>query len=323
VDRPDDLAGTAGPWPALPSDQWADTLETLHLFTQVVGKVRMGHAPWLNHSWSVPLYVSARGLSTSLVPHGAEGFELAFDLVDHDLDLVTTTGRHRRIPLAGQTVAAFHAAVLGALDDVGMPTEISPMPCEIPDAIAFAEDTVHDTYVPEHAHGVWRALLQANRVMARFRAGYLGKASPVHFFWGSFDLATTRFSGRTAPAHPGGLPHFPDEVAREAYSHEVTSCGLWFGNREAPMPVFYAYAYPTPDGFSDATVAPPDAVWSAEMGEFVLPYEVVRTSPDPDAMLEAFFASTHAVAADLAGWDRPALECADDHGPDWWADRFG
>ena len=309
-------------WSPLPSDDWLDTLETLHLWTQVVGKVRMAHAPWLNHSWSVPLYVSPRGLRTSLVPYGGEGFELAFDVVGHDLELTTTTGEVRRIPLENRTVADFHAAVLDAMASVGMPTEISSMPCEIPGAIAFADDTVHATYVPEHAHAMWRALLDAERVMSRFRAGYRGKASPVHFFWGSFDLATTRFSGRTAPPHPGGLPHFPDEVAREAYSHEVTSCGLWFGNREAPTPVFYAYAYPTPEGFPAAPVEPVGASWLEAMGEFVLPYELVAAQADPDRFLEQFFASTHAAAADLAGWDRAALECGTDGGPDWWADRF-
>jgi predicted GNAT family acetyltransferase len=312
---------TASAWPALPHAAWADTLETFHLWTQVVGKIRLVNSPWLNHSWSVPLYVSPRGLRTSLVPYRSEGFELAFDLVDHELELTTTTGERRTLALEPMTVADFHAAVLAMMDDVDMPVTIHPVPSELPDAIPFPDDTVHASYDRSQVEALRRALLQASRVMTRFRAGYLGKASPVHFFWGSFDLATTRFSGREAPAHGGGLPNFPDDVAREAYSHEVTSVGLWFGNREAPTPVFYAYAYPTPDGFPDAEVSPPEATWLAEMGEFVLPYDVVAGAEDPDAMLLEFFESTHAAAAELAEWDRTGLECAHPQGPDWWVNR--
>lgn len=308
-------------WPQLPWQQWTDTLETFHLWLQVVGKVRMVKTPWLNHSWSVPLYVSSRGLRTSLVPHGSEGFELAFDLVAHRLELTTTTGQQRGFDLEPMTVAAFHERVLSLLADVGMPVQIHEVPNEIPDAIPFSADEVHRSYDPDHTHAIWRALVQAERVMTRFRAGFLGKASPVHLFWGSFDLATTRFSGRTAPAHGGGLPNFPDDVAREAYSHEVTSVGLWFGNRETPTPVFYAYAYPTPDGFAESGVQPPAAGWLDAMGEFVLPYDAVAASEDPDALLTSFFESTHAAAADLAGWDRTALECAHPMGPDWWVTR--
>ena len=308
-------------WPELPGDEWFARLETVHLFTQVIGKIRMVNSPWLNHSWSVTLYPSASGLGTSLVPYGTEGFEWSFDFHDHLLILTTTTGLRRTIELAPMTVADFYHQVMAAMDGVSMPTEISVVPNEIPDAIPFPDDTVHAAYDRDQVHIWWRALLQADRVFNRFRAGYLGKASPVHFFWGSFDLAVTRFSGRAAPPHGGGLPNFPDDVAREAYSHEVTSAGFWPGNRDAPTPIFYAYAYPTPDGFSDAEVAPADAHWLDELGEFALPYAAVAGADDPDAALTAFLESTHAAAADLAGWERDALECDDPHGPDWWATR--
>jgi hypothetical protein len=315
------LSDESPPWPGLPSEEWTDTLETLHLWAQIVGKIRMARAPWLNHSWSVPLYVTARGLGTSLVPHGVDGFELDFDFIDHRLLLGTTTGESREIALEPRSVADFYEAVMGAMTSVKMPVEIRPVPSELPDVIPFAEDTRHASYDPVHAHALWRALLQASRVMGRFRAGFRGKASPVHFFWGSFDLAVTRFSGRDAPPHAGGVPNFPLDVAREAYSHEVTSVGFWPGNRESPAPIFYAYAYPTPDGYPAARVEPEAAAWLDALGEFVLPYEAVAEASDPDATLTAFFESTHAAAADLAGWDREALECSEPFGPDWWRDR--
>jgi hypothetical protein len=308
-------------WPTLPSESWFDTLETFHLWTQIVGKIRMAKSPWLNHSWSVPLYVTSRGLGTSLIPYENEGFELDFDFVDQELELHTTTGETRSTPLKERSVADFYAAVMDAMRSVDMPVEIRPVPTEIPETTPFPEDSKHTSYDPEHAKALWRALLQASRVMQRFRAGYRGKASPVHFFWGSFDLAVTRFSGRTAPDHSGGLPNFPLDVAQEAYSHEVSSVGFWPGNREAPNPIFYAYAYPTPDGFKDAKVAPEQAMWLDELGEFILPYSAVATAEDPDAALLAFFESTHAAAADLAKWDRKALECNNPHGPDWWINR--
>ena len=248
-------------WPPLPTDEWLDTLETLHLWTQIVGKVRLVQSPWLNHSWSVTLLPSARGLSTGLVPHGIEGFEWEFDFTDHRLTLATTTGEERHLELAGASVASMYQDVLDTMSSVSMPVTIDPRPNEIADAVPFPDDHDHATYVPDHARAWWRALLQATRVFTRFRAGYLGKASPVHFFWGSFDLAVTRFSGRTAPSHPGGMPNFPDDVAREAYSHEVTSVGFWPGNRDAPVPIFYAYAYPTPNRFASARVEPAAAFW--------------------------------------------------------------
>ncbi len=308
-------------WADLPTTEWTDTLETLHLWTQVVGKIRMVRSPWLNHSWSVPLYVWPRGLRTSLVPHGSAAFELAFDLLGDRLTLQTTAGDERSLELRPRTVADFYGAVMDMMREVGMPVEINTTPNEIPDAIPFPDDDRHDAYDPEHARALWRALLDAERVMSRFRAGFRGKASPVHFFWGSFDLAVTRFSGRPAPPHGGGLPNFPDDVAREAYSHEVTSVGFWPGNRDAPDPIFYAYAYPTPAGFSAASVGPDAAFWLDAMGEFALPYAALTGADDPDDDLMTFFESTHAAAADLAGWDREALECDDPHGPDWWATR--
>ena len=308
-------------WLQLPSDEWADTLETFHLWTQVVGKIRMVQTPWLNHSWSVPLYVTASGLATSIVPYGQEAFELEFDLHAGELVLTTTTGERRTVELRPRTVADFYGAVMGAMSSVGMPVEIHPVPSEIADAIPFDEDTKHSAFDKGHARALWGALLQANRVMTRFRAGFRGKASPVHFFWGSFDLAVTRFSGRTAPPHSGGIPNFPLDVAQEAYSHEVTSVGMWPGNREAPTPIFYAYAYPSPDDFANAPVAPAEAFWLAELGEFAITYDAIAGADNPDDALLTFFESTHAAAADLAGWDRAALECADPHGPDWWKKR--
>ncbi len=308
-------------WPALPTEQWMDTLEAVHLWTQVVGKIRLGHSPWLNHSWSVPLYVSTRGLRTSPIPYRNEAVELEFDFIEHRLGVHTTSGRHRSIPLESRSVADFYHAVLGAMDDVGMPVTINPMPSEIPDAIRFDRDDSPRDYEPDHVHTLWRALVQVDRVLNRFRADFKGKASPVHFFWGSFDLATTRFSGRTAPPHPGGIPNFPDDVAREAYSHEVTSVGFWPGNRQAPDPIFYAYAYPSPEGFSDAEIEPAEAFWLADLGEFALPYTAITDAADPDNRLLSFLESTHRAAADLAGWPREALECEHPEGPDWWRTR--
>ncbi len=304
-------------WHELPVDGWSDTLETLHLWTQIVGKVRMVCAPWVNHSWSVPLYVSPTGLRTSLVPYAGGGFELAFDLLVGELILVTTTGERRTVELRPRTVADFYDAVMRAMAAVGMPVEIDPVPSEIVDAIPFPDDTIHGAYDPDHARALWRALVHAQRVMTRFRAGFAGKASPVHFFWGGFDLAVTRFSGAEAPAHPGGVPSLPDDVTREAYSHEVSSCGFWPGTRQSPTPIFYSYAYPAPDGFAEGSVVPAQARWLEDLGEFALPYDAVAAAPDPDAELAGFFQSTYALAADLAGWDRRRLEHAPPFGPDW------
>lgn len=308
-------------WPRLPSDEWAATLATLHRWVQVVGKVRMGHTPWINHSWSVPLYVDARGLGTSLVPHVPHAYDIGFDFVDHTLAIRSSDGRGRHVALESKTTAIFYAEVLDALAGLGIEVDIHPVPSEIADAVPFDADTENATYVPEHAQALWQALVQAHRVFLAFRAEFRGKVSPVHFFWGSFDLAVTRFSGREAPPHPGGMPNFPDDVAREAYSHEVTSLGFWPGSANNPDPIFYSYAYPTPDGFADAHVEPDSAGWLPDLGEFVLPYEAVRTSDDPDGTLLAFAESTHAAAADLAGWDHAVLRDETNRLGAWWHTR--
>ncbi len=298
-------------WPALPYAAWADTAATLQLWTQIVGKIRLARTPWLNHSWHVALYVTARGLTTSPIPHGERTFQIDFDFIDHVLWVRTGGGHFRQVELRPVSVAEFYANVMIALNELGLGTAIRTMPCEIPNCIAFDEDTVHASYDAGAANRFWRVLLAAHEVLAHFRTGFLGKTSPVHFFWGSFDLAVTRFSGRRAPRHPGGVPHLPDAVAREAYSHEVSSAGFWPGS---PGPVeyaaFYSYAYPAPEAFAAARVKPDAAFFSKELGEFILPYDAVRESSDPDAALMEFLQSTYEAAADLAKWDRKALDCA-------------
>jgi hypothetical protein len=298
-------------WPKLEFAVLQPTAETLRLFTQVVGKVRLARTPWVNHSWHVTFYVSARGLTTSLIPNGATGLELEFDFIASVLVIRTTAGDERRVPLAAGSVAGFYAAVMDALAAVGAPTTIDEIPNELPEAIPFSRDVAPRPYDPSAALGFWRALVQIERVFLRFRSAFLGKVSPIHFFWGSFDLAVTRFSGRRAPLHPGGVPHLPDPVTQEAYSHEVSSAGFWPGGGGVDEPSFYAYAYPVPDGFAAAPMAPPAARFDATLGEFLLPYEAVRTAPDPDAALLAFLQTTYEAAADRAGWDRAALECCE------------
>ena len=300
---------TAQAWPALPLEAWRDTCETLQLWTQIVGKVRLAQTPWTNHSWHVPLYVTARGLTTSFVPHGATAFEIRFDLVDHELCIETARGERRTIALCPKTVARFHYEVMSALDALGVSVRIHGSPNEIETAIPFAQDEVHRAYDPEYATRFFRVLVQSARVLQRFRAHFRGKCSPVHFFWGSFDLAVTRFSGRPAPRHPGGVPNLPDWVAREAYSHEVSSCGFWPGGGPHPFALFYAYAYPEPSGFASAHVEPAQAFYSSSLREYVLPYDAVRESSDPDGVLLAFAQSTYGAAADLGHWERTALEC--------------
>ena len=297
-------------WPELPYAAWRPTYETLHRWVQVVGKIRLAVTPWLNHSWHVPLYVSARGLRTPAMPHGAHVFDMAFDFVEHRLDIRVSDGGYRAVPLCPQSVATFYAATMNALADLGMPVAIDPTPCELPDGLPFDQDHLHASYDPEYAGRFARVLSQAYRVLFAFRTAFLGKCSPVHFFWGSFDLAVTRFSGRRAPPHPGGVPHLPDAVAREAYSHEVSSAGFWPGGEGAEYPAFYSYAYPQPEGFAQRPVHPQDAFFSEALGEFILPYDAVRTASDPDQALLAFLQTTYAAAADAAGWDRAALECA-------------
>ena len=301
----------SSPWPALPAlATWEPTRAALHLATQIVGKVRLAQMPWINHSWHVPLYVCARGLTTSLVPHGSRAFEIVFDLVDSRLDVRTTDGDSRSFALFPDTVAGFYAALMGALDALGLHVEIAAAPNEVDPAVPFADDHApRDGYDADAARAFWQALVQADRVLTLFRARFQGKVSPVHLFWGGLDMAVTRFSGRTAPPHAGGIPNLPDAVTREAYSHEVSSVGFWAGNGSAlGEPAFYSYAYPAPDGFAEASVEPAEAFWDADLGEFLLPYEAVRTAADPDAALLAFLESTYAAAARLAGWDRAALD---------------
>lgn len=302
-------------WPELPYAAWKDTRDTLHLWTQVIGKIRLAQTPWLNHSWHVTLYVTARGLTTGPMPMSISGaggvFQIGFDFIDHVLQIRTSDGRLREFSLQPMTVAQFYAGVIVSLKDLGIDVRIHPMPCEIPDAIPFGSDEAHKSYDPESVNRFWRVLLATDMVLAKFRSGFIGKASPVHFFWGSFDLAVTRFSGRTAPKHPGGVPNLPDSVAQEAYSHEVSSAGFWpGGGGPIEYPAFYSYAYPAPEGFADAKVAPAEAFFSKELGEFILPYDAVRTAADPDTALLAFLQSTYEAAANLAKWDRKALECA-------------
>jgi hypothetical protein len=297
----------ADPWPSLPFEAWRDSCATLHMWTQIVGKVRMAHAPAVNHWWHVPLYVGTRGLTTSPIPYGPRLFEIDFDFIDHRLVIRTSDGRSDEFALAPMTVADFHAELMGRLRALGLETRIWTTPVEIPDPIPFEQDRVHAWYDRDHAARFWRVLVQAARLFTAFRGGFIGKTSPVHFFWGSFDLALTRFSGRPAPVHPGA-PNIADGVTREAYSHEVSSCGFWPGGPALPEPIFYAYAYPTPTGFADWPVKPAAAAYNRDLGEFVLPYEAVRTAADPDAALLAFLESSYEAAAVRAGWDRAALE---------------
>ncbi|HEX3947560.1 MAG TPA: DUF5996 family protein [Acidimicrobiales bacterium] len=296
------------PWPVLTVSAWTETRDTLLLWTQIVGKVRLALAPMVNHWWQVPFYVSARGLTTSLMPAAATGLEIEFDFVDHVLDLRTTDGGRRQVTLEPRTVADFYAATMDALDQLGVRVHLLARPVEMAVAIPFADDDRHRTYDAAAAHRFWLALVQAHRVMSAFRGRFLGKASPVHFFWGAMDLAATRFSGRTAPAHPGGVPNCADWVQQMAYSHEVSSCGFWPGGGEEGA--FYSYAYPQPEGFADWSLDLPAAHFQPDLGEFVLPYEAVRMATDPDALLLSFFQQTYEAAAELAGWDRAGLGAA-------------
>jgi Family of unknown function (DUF5996) len=295
-------------WPHLPYSGWHQTAATLHLWTQIVGKVRLSLTPWVNHSWQVPLYVTARGLGTSPIPFGTEVAEVEFDFIDHRLLARTSRGDQRAFALEQQSVADFYSRAIDLLRQVGVAVSINDRPCELPDPVRFPDDRAHGSYDADAAHNFWRALVQIDRVLKVFRSGFLGKVSPVHFFWGSFDLAVTRFSGRKAPLHPGGIPGLPDSVTREAYSHEVSSAGFWPGSATFPIAAFYSYAYPEPEGFRSAPLAP-GARWEATLGEFILPYDMVRTSADPQRVLLEFLATTYEAAATAGKWDRAALEC--------------
>src|SRR4026209_621342 len=279
-------------WPSLPLEEWKDTCATLHMWTQIVGKVRLEQTPLVNHYWNVPLYVSARGLTTTAMPYRDIFFEMEFDFINHHLDITTSTGTTSSVALEPKSVATFYRETMEALRQAGIEVRIWKMPVEIPDPIPFDEDEQHKSYDPEYVNRCWQLLRSSERVMQEFRSRFIGKCSPVHFFWGSFDLAVTRFSGRTAPTHPGGVPHLPNAVAQEAYSHEVSSLGFWPGNESMPEAIFYSYAYPAPEGFAEAKVLPSAAYFHEALGEFVLPYDAVRLSPDPEAALLSFLQST-------------------------------
>jgi hypothetical protein len=296
-------------WPEIPYDAWSETCYALHLYLQIVGKYRLARTPWINHSWHATFYVNAHGLTTSLVPDGAGGIEIAFDLLDHAVNGASTDGRRAEFSLGPMSVAEFHARFLDLLRALGGKTEFHGRPNEIPSPVAFIEDRTRRPYDAEAVRRFFHALVQVDRVLKRFRTAYLGKVSPVHLFWGSFDLAVTRFSGRAAPRHPGGVPALPDEVTREAYSHEVSSAGFWPGGGGTEFPAFYSYAYPAPEGYANVRPEPDSAYYDKSLGEFLLPYDAVRRSSDPEAALMAFLESTYRAAADLGGWDRAALEC--------------
>ena len=300
--------GGAGAWPSLPFEEWSETLATLHMWTQVVGKVRLAQAPHVNHWWQVPLYVGARGLTTSSVPYGERIFQIDFDFIDHRLGIKTDDGGRRQMELAPRTVADFYREFTSSLRSLGLDVKIWTTPVEVENPVPFERDEAHKSYDPEYANRFWRALVQAERVAQRFRSSFTGKCSPVHFFWGSFDLAVTRFSGRAAPPHPGA-PGVADSITREAYSHEVSSAGFWPGGPALPEPIFYSYAYPEPEGFKDFKVGPePSAYYNTDFREFVLPYEAVRTSAEPDRHLLRFLDDTYEAAATLGRWDRASLE---------------
>jgi hypothetical protein len=298
------------PWPELPTAAWRDTYATLHLWTQIIGKIRLTRSPWLNHSWHVALYVTPRGLTTSPVPDGTRTFQIDFDLIDHALRISASDGAQRQFALAGKSVASFYAATMAALAELGIDVTIDETPNELPEPVKFPQDHVHASYDSDAARRFLQILVNCDRIFKQFRTGFLGKASPVHFFWGSFDLAVTRFSGRRAPRHPGGVPNLPDAVACEAYSHEESSAGFWPGSGAVDYPAFYSYTYPEPAGFREAKVRPDPAFFSEALGEFILPYDAVRTAADPDRALLDFLQSTYDAAATAAEWDREALECS-------------
>jgi hypothetical protein len=297
-------------WPSLPLAEWQDSLDTLHRWVQIVGKTRLALAPPVNHWWHVTLYLTSRGLTTSPMPYGSRTIEVELDFVDHNLLVRTNDGATRAIALVPRTVADFFREYTALLDSLGLRPRIRPVPSEMPDTLPFTEDRQHRSYDPEYAGRCWTILSQANRVIQNFRGRFIGKCSPVHFFWGGFDLACTRFSGREAPPHPGGVPNLPDRVAREAYSHECISAGWWPGVGGGPVaePAFYSYIYPEPAGYGEARVLPGEAYYHRDLREYVLPYEAVRRAERPDEVLLHFLQSSYEAGADLAGWDRPALE---------------
>jgi hypothetical protein len=283
-------------------------LRHLHLWTQIVGKIRLAQGPWINHGWNVTLYVTSRGLTTSPMPHGTRSFQIDFDFLDHQLKISASDGGLGTVPLRPQSVASFYRQLFQELERLGLGVRIYATPNEVQDPIPFEKDETHASYDPDYANRFWRVLVQSDRVFKQFRGRFVGKCSPVHFFWGAPDLAVTRFSGKTAPEHPGGIPHLPDSVTREAYSREVSSCGFWPGGGAVAYPAYYSYAYPEPPGFAAFPVAPGAAFYSKDLHEFLLPYEAVRTAASPDDTLLEFLQSTYAAAANLAGWSRKDLE---------------
>jgi hypothetical protein len=295
-------------WPELTYPHWRETAVTLQLWTQIVGKIRLALTPWVNHSWQVPLYVTSHGLGTLSIPAGREILEMEFDFIAHRLSMRTSLGAERSVLLTGQSVAEFYRQLMSHLHELGIAVSIHEMPNELPDPIPFSRDDRRGSYDAAAAHRFWRVLIQADRLFRQFRTGFLGKVSPVHFFWGSFDLAVTRFSGRAAPLHPGGVPGLPDAVTREAYSHEVSSAGFWPGNDAFPAAAFYSYAYPEPTGFRGRGITS-GAYFDEKLEEFILPYETVRTAADPEGLVLDFLARTYEAAADAAHWDRAHLDC--------------
>lgn len=297
-------------WPEIPYERWQASGTSLHMWLQIVGKFRVALTPWMNHAWQATTYVTARGLTSSLIPGPEESYCTDFDFIDHQLVISATNGAVEKIPLEPQSVAEFHQRFIDTLDRIGAPSDFHGAPNEVEDAVPFAQQTEAGAYNAQAVQDFWRALVAIDGVFKTFRTGFLGKSSPVHLFWGSMDLAVTRFSGRVAPVHPGGMPNLPDEITREAYSHEVSSAGFWAGGNGLDEAAFYSYAYPTPDDFGAVPVTTDGAYYHDKLGEFILPYESVRTAADPDAALLSFLKETYVAAADTAHWDRQALECA-------------
>ncbi len=296
------------PWPSLPLKAWADSCATLHMWMQIVGKVRLVQSPWLNHSWHATFYLTSRGLTTSPIPHRDRTFQIDFDFISHSLSIVCSDGPSSSYALEPESVAGFYRRLMEELVRLDLEVAIYAKPNEVVDAIPFELDETHRAYDREYVNRFWRVLVQSDRVFKQFRAGFIGKCSPVHLFWGACDLAVTRFSGRRAPPHPGGIPNLPDRITREAYSHEVSSCGFWPGGGGVDYPAYYAYAYPEPEGFAQAPNMPAGTFYHAELREFILPYDIVRQAPSPDARLLAFLGATYEAAANLAKWDRASLE---------------
>ena len=295
-------------WPSLPLEAWSETYATLHMWAQIVGKIRLAQSPWLNHSWHTTLYVTSSGLTTTPIPYRARTFQIDFDFLTHTLHIRASDGRTSTLPLEPQSVAAFYRRIVEEMGRLDLHVNIHKKPNEVPAPVRFDEDESHRAYDREYAHRFWQILVQADRVLKEFRARFIGKCSPVHLFWGALDIAVTRFSGRSAPKHPGGVPNLPDWVTQEAYSHEVSSCGFWPGGGALAYPAFYSYAYPEPAGFAEARIKPDAGFYSSDLREFILPYDVVRRSTSPDEILLDFLQTTYEAAANLANWDRMSLE---------------